>query len=357
MALPATGTTPSAGGYLTVDNRLQGGTRSGLIAVLFRDALGTSTDISPHDSTGAVKWSPFATDGKLRDDLFAQKLVNGVWVTNPVANEGWYLAGAFGEGNGPSTKPSIDTDDQMIEQADWPFDILKTKQDEPFTFQAIQNLQPAIIRLRNNLPLATGAGAPLVEVPGAAKGWAQPLEDTQPIRQFLLYGIRKREGKYVYEIDAFDACRLTNVGERKLGKKGTAAELTYKPVPSGLYMAVQDGEYKPIIKHTHVGGDYLPTVGSPVTKWLVTLGSPSAGSFTLTVTNNLGVQTATGINYNAANTAVKTAIEGLSNVGSGNATVVGSAGGPYTVTLPLGGTLSGSGAGLTGGTFSVAPAP
>lgn len=86
----------------------------------------------------------------------------------------------------------------------------------------------------------------------------------------------------------------------------------------------------------------------------VTLGSPSSGTFTLTYKG----QTTSGIAYNASADAVQTAITGLSTVGTGNATVTGSAGGPYSVVFT--GTLAqdttamtGSGADLTGGTFSL----
>lgn len=87
---------------------------------------------------------------------------------------------------------------------------------------------------------------------------------------------------------------------------------------------------------------------------VVTLGGPSAGTFTLTYNG----QTTAGIQYNAAASAVQTALQALTGVGS-NATVSGSSGGPYTVVFsgPLlndGNILSGSGTGLTGGAFAVA---
>lgn len=89
----------------------------------------------------------------------------------------------------------------------------------------------------------------------------------------------------------------------------------------------------------------------PLTSWnpLVTTatvtigGTPTGGTFTLT----FGGQTTAGIAYNAANTAVDSALELLSSVGTGNATVTGSAGGPYTVTIQAPGHLTGSGASLT----------
>lgn len=80
-------------------------------------------------------------------------------------------------------------------------------------------------------------------------------------------------------------------------------------------------------------------------------GSPTGGTFTLTFS---GATTA-GIAYNAAASAVKSALEALATIGAGNIDVSGSAGGPYTCTFQ--GTLAhtdvsqmtGSGASLTGG--------
>jgi hypothetical protein len=86
----------------------------------------------------------------------------------------------------------------------------------------------------------------------------------------------------------------------------------------------------------------------------VSLGTPSAGTFTLTYKG----QTTAGITFNAAASAVQTALTGLSTIGTGNATVTGSAGGPYSVSFT--GTLAsdstamtGSASGLTGGTFLI----
>jgi hypothetical protein len=91
---------------------------------------------------------------------------------------------------------------------------------------------------------------------------------------------------------------------------------------------------------------------------IVSLGSPSAGNFTLTYK----AQTTGNIVYTASAATVQTALEGLSTLGVGNVTVTGSAGGPYSVVLPQTGTLgqdvtamTGSGVGLTGGTFLITP--
>ncbi|MBF6515519.1 hypothetical protein IU421_14700 [Nocardia cyriacigeorgica] len=69
----------------------------------------------------------------------------------------------------------------------------------------------------------------------------------------------------------------------------------------------------------------------------------TAGTWTL----SFGGQTTTGIAYNAADTAVQSALAALTSIGAGNVTVTGSAGGPYAYTINVPGTLTGDGSGLT----------
>ena len=75
-------------------------------------------------------------------------------------------------------------------------------------------------------------------------------------------------------------------------------------------------------------------------------GAPTGGTFTLSV----GGQTTAPLANNASAATVDSALEALSTVGTNNATVTGSAGGPYSISLANGGVLTASGAGLTGGT-------
>ncbi|MER6748061.1 major capsid protein [Streptomyces fungicidicus] len=82
-------------------------------------------------------------------------------------------------------------------------------------------------------------------------------------------------------------------------------------------------------------------------------GSPTGGTYTVSVTVGGSTQTTSGIAYNASASTVQTAITGLSNVGSGNATVTGTAVKALTFTgdladLSVG--VTASGASLTGGT-------
>ncbi|HEY9311477.1 hypothetical protein [Williamsia sp.] len=93
----------------------------------------------------------------------------------------------------------------------------------------------------------------------------------------------------------------------------------------------------------HLLGTANQNAGDP-TRWTVTVpAGTTAGTFPLRVDN----QTVVGIAFNAPTAAVKAALELLATVGAGKATVTGSAGGPYTVTLANGGTLSAPAASLT----------
>lgn len=354
LTRPTTGVTFAGGGFGDVDNRFQD-VRTGLLAVLVRDARGSVTDISPHNADGTVRWSPLAKDGKLRGDLFAFIRKDGVWVENPQPNEGFHLAGAFAEGNGPTTKPSMDSDEQMIEQTNVPFDVVTTKDDEPYSFTAIETAKPFLRRLRNNLRLTDAQGKNLVELPGGTDaGWAKPLEADSVDRQVLLVSARKRGGKTLYVVDGYACNRLTDVGAQKKGKKGDAAELTFKPIPDGYFMAYQDGEYVPIIKYTWQSGDAWVDMGTPIAKtWTVSVGAASAGAFTLSFRG----QTTSALPYNSAGTAIKTALVALDDgYTAADWTVAGTAS-PWTITTPGGYALTGAvSTALTGGALSVQPA-
>ncbi len=79
---------------------------------------------------------------------------------------------------------------------------------------------------------------------------------------------------------------------------------------------------------TLYAGDSLDDDVQTITK------QATGGTFTLTVENPLGeTATTTAIAYNADGSAVQTALEALSIINEGDATVTGNAGGPWTVTF------------------------
>lgn len=109
----------------------------------------------------------------------------------------------------------------------------------------------------------------------------------------------------------------------------------------------------PVAFNPGVSGKYYRQGG---TTWTVTLnGSPGGGTFTITV----GGYTTSAIAYTATAATVQTAIRAL-GTGTGNpfgadaavtgATVTGSAGGPYAITLNVGAPVYADGSALTGGT-------
>ncbi|AKJ72030.1 hypothetical protein [Gordonia alkanivorans] len=85
--------------------------------------------------------------------------------------------------------------------------------------------------------------------------------------------------------------------------------------------------------------------------YVVGVGAASAGTFTLSYKGN----TTAGIAYNAAASAVKSALVALDDgFDAADWTVTGTAPN-WTVTTPDGAPIAGSGSGLTGGTFAVTP--
>lgn len=255
MTRPATGTTASLGGYMDLDPKNL--FRGKLQGVFVRDARGLATDISPHDSTGAVKWSPFAEDGKLRDDLFAFRLVDGFWQANTVtANEGFHQVGAFKKGEGPKRSPKVDSNDFEIEQDNFPFDTAITSEGEPFSFTAVETVKDVVRRLRNDLRLSSDDGTSLVALPGTADaGWGKPIGADPVDRQVLLWHSRSIQGKSLDHIIGYSRAKLTNIGESKFDKEDSdASELTYTPLPDGIFMAQVDGEYRPVLTYEWIGG-------------------------------------------------------------------------------------------------------
>src|SRR5262249_7822422 len=146
MTQPAVGTTWNAGGYN--DLYRAASERGGLQAVAIRDNRGALTDISPfEDDLTTVHWSPFAQDGNLRADMFAARLVNGVWTPNPSGNEGFWYIGAQTEDGGAERDPNTNSDDLMILQSTFPYDSEVTERGKTVKFIAVDTAKPLIHRL------------------------------------------------------------------------------------------------------------------------------------------------------------------------------------------------------------------
>lgn len=154
-------------------------------------------------------------------------------------------------------------------------------------------------------------------------------------------------GHHSYIVDRFDGTikRRTCIPDAQVDKvedvKESPGEWSIYTVTYDLYPDSQAGT---LYSYTELGDVWVPSV------WDATI-TGSAGTVVYTVIKD-GVSASTsGVAYNATTSALDTALEALSTVGAGNATVTGSAG-AYHITLANGGVLSAVGSG--GATADVA---
>ena len=183
------------------------------------------------------------------------------------------------------------------------------------------------------------------------------LEENDVTRTFVLPGSAPNKIGAPKDVQIYVLYKVTD------NDTGTRIWISLSPAPVEVkdHGGFVEGELANVGCVVHLtnnaDGDAFQVVADGVSgaaiDFLVTLGSPSAGTFTLT----WGGETTAAIAYNATNAAVKSALVALDDgYGAAAWIVTGSAGGPYTITPPAAGAITGSGAGLTGGTFSVAPA-
>jgi hypothetical protein len=194
-----------------------------------------------------------------------------------------------------------------------------------------------------------------------------------------------RIGRKNYKESRVFTCLENNPTTRKIAHPGSTATAIVVPKPHKAYVCFEflddfgrlerwftermcdlwipgldrnesDPNEKEVTARIFARGDGLLYVRqyTPVNEdQLVTItGTPTGGTFTLSYG---GVPTS-ALAYNAASAAVQAALVALSTIGSGNATVSGSAGGPYSIALvgDLAGQenelLDADGSSLTGGT-------
>ncbi|MBH0778822.1 phage tail tube protein [Nocardia bovistercoris] len=180
--------------------------------------------------------------------------------------------------------------------------------------------------------IATAIGENL-ELAGLRKGERSPAYVPDPgIEQ-----LRKHGSKIGYEnIAHVRYWRTDEIDEAKEGYFAVAF-VGSADDKEGLYgwtaTLTGRGQHKDIVKPL-----------TPIVKTFTLPAGTTSGTWTITVDG----QTASALTHTITLAALKTALEGLSTVGTGNATVTGTPGTAYTVTLP--GTVlvvSASGSGLT----------
>lgn len=246
MAIPVTGTEWKTSGAVDIDSRFL--ERGGNVAVFIRDYRGAATDISP------ASFSPFAQDGRIRDDLLAYKRTAGVWALNETANEGWWALGAFQEKKGPERRPNTKNDDFLVLQSNWPFDSDLTGEGEVVRLTPVETLKPLVKRIRYNLPITDSDGTPLVEDLGEDDFFVgKPVEADPVQRQLLLLRRRAQTGGEVLTAEPFPLVKLTDIGTSKKDKQDAdAAELSFTVIPDPYFVDV-DGT--PIVTGVWIAGD------------------------------------------------------------------------------------------------------
>lgn len=297
MTLPATGTTWSGAGLADLGPEFL--ERGNPLQVLVRDARGTATDISPHNSDGSVRWSPFSQDNKWRGDLLARRKTNGYWVTVTDANQGFLTVGAFKDGNGPASKPNVKNDQFRIVQSNFPYHTALTEESEAFSFTPVDTGSPVVQHLRKNLRLSDSAGNIVVPDPGQLDvGYSRLTSGGNPGRQFLVCRELNVGGLPIYKVDGYFLARTSDLGNSKKDKKDSeAAELSYDPELDGITMAVAYNdqgvsEYQPVLMHTWYGGAGWTALGGVPTVSAVapvaTAGSSGAATLAFAVPTGTG---------------------------------------------------------------------
>jgi len=211
MPAPSVGTTWVSSGLGYFDGSRA--RRGGLVAVLIRDYVAGTTDLSP----GGAFASPFALDGQLRNDLL---------ITTPVAvsatNQGFWLAGAISPA-GVSRKPKVTSDDLMILQSNNPIRSDIQEESKTISFTAFEN-KPLIDRLRMNKTL-TG----IEDVGATAYFQGKPASAPFQERQIILIRSDSAGGLVELTAEPYPRCVLRDIGEAKMTKKDADAhELTFE---------------------------------------------------------------------------------------------------------------------------------
>ncbi|WP_293308888.1 hypothetical protein [Mycolicibacterium sp.] len=268
MTQPTTGTTWNGAGLADLGPEFL--ERGNPLQVLSRDHRGQATDISPHNSDGSVRWSPFAQNNRWRGDLLARRKQNGYWVTVTDENQGFLSLGAFKDGTGVNNKPGVRNDQFRIIQNNFPYHTALTEESESFSFAPVDTGNPAVQHLRKNLRLSDANGNIIIPDPGQSDaGYSRIVGGGNPGRQFLVCRELNTNvsGLPIYKVDGYSLARLMDIGNSKKDKKESeAAELSYDPELDGIMMAMAYNdqgllEYQPVLMHTWYGGPGWTALG------------------------------------------------------------------------------------------------
>lgn len=209
---------------------------------------------------------------------------------------------------------------------------IQTSKDDSFKITYVEFLNPAVIAE------IYGADNVTSTVADAAHGTLISAKSNAEIL-----------GHYGYIVDTFDGSGTQQVKKRRViadAQVDVVEDIEEKPGDWSVYTVTYDlfpdSQGNTSYIYYELADKLIPS------SWSVDI-TGSAGTVTYTVNG----QSTSALAYNVSTAALDTALEALSTVGAGNATVTGTAGDLYSVTLTIGGVLSAVGAG--GATAAVTP--
>lgn len=237
-------------------------------------------------------WSPFAADGTVRSDLFAQVRSNGEWIVNPTSNEGFWLVGAVTEDGGIERAPNINQDSAMILQSNYPFATDLTEEGLTINFTGVETLKPLMKRLRMNLPLSDTNGNALVEDPGKQNfAISKPTDVDAPDRQIVLLFAKRVGGRYLYTAEGYSLCKLTDIGNFSRSKTDPdAAQLGFTVLPDPYLVDIDPSNptsttLVPVLfTEWHAGTGWTTIGGVPVFPAPAPVATAVAGQLRATIT-------------------------------------------------------------------------
>lgn len=264
------------------------------------------------------------------------KTAGGIWrvpqnITLPTDAFSTRPVGAIRLGGVSDEGVTFSTERDTEKKKDWNGDKVRSIQqskDDKFEVTFIEYFNP------NVLSLVFGDDNVVVTPPSASRGTQIAVKSVADVLD---------HGAYI--IDTFDG----DVKHRRVlpdAQPETIDPVQEQPGDWTVYKVSFDlfPDSQGVTAYTYIEmGDILVP-----SDWTVEIAG-SAGTVVYTVDG----ESTSAVAYNASTAALDTALEALSTVGAGNATVTGSPG-DYEITLDLGGVLSAVGSG--GATATVAPA-
>ncbi|PQP24164.1 hypothetical protein [Rhodococcus opacus] len=252
---------------------------------------------------------------------------------------GWKSVGELDQKGAASITPDVKTTDIMGYGSMVPRRTIKTGEGVTidFTAQEIRKM---------NLSLFWGSDLSATAPDAASGEWQYKKSSSAAMNYFsiIMIGVDSNSAGDIYQYWIFPKVAVTKSGKISLSTDGPQTfpiTLTaYEDRTFGGYVAIGQGGLG------NKANNAIAGFGTSLAKTLTITGSPTGGTFTVTVDSKV-----TGaLPYNITAAQLQSALEGLTSVGEGGARVTAPTGNTFAVTLYSGNTTVTATASFTGGT-------